>query len=89
MSDVVVVDLARRALMMAIMLGGPLLLVALLVGLIISLVQAVTQIQEQTLAFVPKLVAVALVFLVGLPWMVQMAVRYTTEIFRTIPGLAS
>ena len=89
MSDVLVVDLARRALMMAIMLGGPLLLVALLVGLIISLVQAVTQIQEQTLAFVPKLVAVALVFLIGLPWMVQMAVRYTTEIFRTIPGLAS
>ena len=89
MSDLVVVDLARRALMMAVMLGGPLLLVALVVGLIISLIQAVTQIQEQTLAFVPKLVAVALVFLVGLPWMVQMAVRYTTEIFRTIPGLAS
>ena len=89
MSDVLVVDLARRALMMAVMLGGPLLLVALAVGLIISLVQAVTQIQEQTLAFVPKLVAVALVFLIGLPWMVQLAVRYTTEIFRTIPGLAS
>ena len=89
MSDVVVVDLARRALMMAVMLGGPLLLVALIVGLIVSLVQAVTQVQEQTLAFVPKLVAVAVVFLVGLPWMVQMAVRYTTEIFRTIPGLAS
>ncbi|MBI2797113.1 MAG: flagellar biosynthesis protein FliQ [Gemmatimonadetes bacterium] len=89
MSDLVVVDLARRALMMAVMLGGPLLLVALVVGLIVSLAQAVTQVQEQTLAFVPKLVAVALVFLVGLPWMVQMAVRYTTEIFRTIPGLAS
>ena len=89
MSDVLVVDLARRALMMDVMLGGPLLLVALAVGLIISLVQAVTQIQEQTLAFVPKLVAVALVFLIGLPWMVQLAVRYTTEIFRTIPGLAS
>lgn len=89
MTDLMVVDLARRAMLMALALGGPLLLVALVVGLLISVVQAVTQVQEQTLAFVPKLVAVGLVFLVGLPWMIQMAVTYTTELFRTLPGLAA
>ena len=89
MTDLMVVDFARRAMLMALALGGPLLLVALVVGLLISVVQAVTQVQEQTLAFVPKLVAVGLVFLVGLPWMIQMAVTYTTELFRTLPGLAA
>jgi flagellar biosynthetic protein FliQ len=55
----------------------------------VSVLQAVTQIQEQTLAFVPKLCAVAAVFLVGLPWLMQMAVRYTTELLRSLPSLAS
>jgi flagellar biosynthetic protein FliQ len=89
MNDLVVVDLARRAMMMALALGGPLLLVALVVGLLISVLQAVTQIQEQTLAFVPKLVAVGLVFLIGLPWMLQMAVNFTAELFRSLPSLAA
>ena len=84
-----VVDLARRAMMMALALGGPLLLVALVVGLLISVLQAVTQIQEQTLAFVPKLVAVGLVFLIGLPWMLQLAVNFTAELFRSLPTLAA
>ena len=89
MSDTIVVDLARNALLLAASLAGPMLLVALIVGLIISILQAVTQIQEQTLAFVPKLTAVAMVFLIGLPWMIQTAVRYTTELLRSIPNLAS
>lgn len=89
MTDLVVVDLARRAMLMALALGGPLLLVALVVGLIISVLQAVTQVQEQTLAFVPKLVAVGLVFLIGLPWMLQLAVNFTSELFRSLPALAS
>lgn len=89
MNDLVVVDLARRAMLMALALGGPLLLVALVVGLLVSVLQAVTQVQEQTLAFVPKLVAVGVVFLVGLPWMLQLAVNFTAEIFRSLPGLAA
>lgn len=89
MSDSIVVDLARNALLLAASLAGPMLLVALIVGLIISILQAVTQIQEQTLAFVPKLAAVAMVFLIGLPWMIQTAVRYTAELLRSIPNLAS
>ena len=75
--------------MLALLLAGPLLMVALVVGLVISVVQAVTQIQEQTLSFVPKLFAVAAVFLVALPWMLQMLIRYTTELLRSIPTLVS
>jgi flagellar biosynthetic protein FliQ len=88
-SDALIVDLARNAILMALALAGPMLLVALTVGLLVSVLQAVTQIQEQTLAFVPKLLAVAAVFLIGLPWLMQMAVRYTTELLRSIPTLAN
>lgn len=88
MNDAAIVDLARNALLMAVTLASPMLMVALVVGLLVSIVQAVTQIQEQTLAFVPKLLAVAMVFLIGLPWMIQMAGKYTTELLRSIPSLA-
>jgi len=74
---------------MALTLAAPMLVVALVVGLIISVIQAVTQIQEQTLAFVPKLIAVAAVALIGLPWMIQTAVKYTAELIRMLPQLAS
>ena len=82
-----VLDLARNALVTALFLAGPLLGVALVVGLIVSVVQAVTSIQEQTLSFVPKLFAVGAVFLFLLSWMLQLMVRYTTELFRSLPGL--
>lgn len=88
MGDAVVVDLARRAMLMALLLGAPMLAAALVLGLVVSVLQAVTQIQEQTLAFVPKFIGVAVVFLLGLPWLLQTAVRYTSEIFRAIPGIA-
>jgi flagellar biosynthesis protein FliQ len=88
MSPQLVVDLARNAIMMALMLAAPMLVVALLLGLIVSIFQAVTQIQEQTLAFVPKLLGVAAVFLVALPWIIQTLVRYTTELLRSIPSMA-
>ena len=88
-SHALIVDLARNAIMTALLVAGPLLAVALGVGLIVSVIQAVTQIQEQTLSFVPKLIGVAVVFLVLLPWMLQILVKYTTELFRSIPALAS
>jgi len=68
------------------MVAGPMLVVALGVGLVVSVVQAVTQIQEQTLAFVPKLIAVAATFLIALPWALQLMVKYTTELFRSLPS---
>ena len=82
-----VLDLARNALTVALALAGPLLAVALLVGLVISILQAVTSIQEQTLSFVPKLFAVAGVFLALLSWMLQLMMTYTTELFVSLPNL--
>jgi flagellar biosynthetic protein FliQ len=89
MSHALVVDLARNAVMLALLISGPMLIVALLVGLTVSVLQAVTQIQEQTLAFVPKLVGVSAVFLLALPWIIQLLVKYTTELFRSLPSLIS
>lgn len=89
MSHTLVVDLARNAIMLALLISGPMLIVALLIGLTVSVLQAVTQIQEQTLAFVPKLVGVSAVFLLALPWVLQLLVKYTTELFRSLPSLVS
>ncbi len=83
-----VLDLARSALTTAILLASPRLGVAMVVGLIVSLVQAVTSIQEQTLSFVPKLFAVAVTFILLLSWMLQIMMRFTTEVFLGIPGFA-
>ncbi len=84
-----VLDLARDALTLALMLAGPLLAVAMAVGLIVSLVQAVTSIQEQTLSFVPKLFAVGVTFIVLLSWMLQSMMKFTTDLFVSLPGLVS
>jgi flagellar biosynthetic protein FliQ len=84
-----ILDLARDALFMALTLAGPLLAAALLVGLLVSLIQAVTSIQEQTLSFVPKLFAVAGTFLILLSWMLQNLMEFTTELFVSLPGLVS
>ena len=87
MPHALITDLARNAIMTALLVAAPMLAVALIVGLLISILQTVTQIQEQTLSFVPKLLAVAVVFLLTLPWALQILVRYTTELFRGLPGL--
>jgi flagellar biosynthetic protein FliQ len=89
MSPQLVVDLARNAIVMALLVAAPMLIVALVLGLLVSVLQAVTQIQEQTLAFVPKLLGVSAVFLLALPWILQTLIRYTTELFRSIPSMGS
>ena len=88
-SHQLVVDLARNAIILALLVAAPMLVVALGIGLIVSVIQAVTQIQEQTLSFVPKLVAVSATFLIALPWILQLLIKYTTELFRSLPALAS
>ncbi|HET7321054.1 MAG TPA: flagellar biosynthesis protein FliQ, partial [Longimicrobiaceae bacterium] len=89
MPQALVVDLARNAIMMALLLAGPFLAVSMVVGLVISVLQAVTQIQEQTLSFVPKVFAIGALFLISMPWLIQMMVKYTTELFRSLPSLVS
>lgn len=87
MSFPLVMDLARGAVMLALMLAGPLLAVALVVGIGVAVMQAVTQIQEQTLAFVVKLIAVGIVFVLSLNWLLQTGVRYMVETLTSLPML--
>lgn len=75
--------------MTALMVAAPMLLIALGVGLVVSIIQSVTQIQEQTLAFVPKLVLVGGAFIIGMPWLLQILIRFTTQIIRGIPTMVS
>jgi flagellar biosynthesis protein FliQ len=88
MSPEIAIELVQRTLKLTLMVGGPLLLAALLVGLLISLGQAVTQIQEQTLTFIPKLLAVGGLLVLLLPWIVRTLVEFTLQILRGLPGLA-
>jgi flagellar biosynthetic protein FliQ len=82
-----VVYLASQAMTLALKLGGPMLLVSLCVGLVVSLFQAVTSIQEQTLTFIPKIVGIALIIVVLGPWMVQQTTSYTQDLFNSIPSM--
>ena len=87
MSHQLVIDLSREAIMTALMLAAPLLLIALGVGLTVSIIQSVTQIQEQSLVFVPKLVLVGGAFIVGLPWLLQVLIKFTEQVIRGIPAM--
>ncbi|HKK20433.1 MAG TPA: flagellar biosynthesis protein FliQ [candidate division Zixibacteria bacterium] len=87
MDPQMVVSIGREALMLTLMISGPLLLFALVIGLGISIFQAITQIQEMTLTFVPKIIAVALALLIFLPWMINMATDFTRHMFALIPTL--
>jgi flagellar biosynthetic protein FliQ len=81
-----VLTMGQEALFMLLMVSAPVLGTALLVGLLVSLFQAVTQIHEATLAFVPKLIAVVVVFAVVGPWMLTMLVEYIRRMIEAIPG---
>ncbi|NNJ27654.1 flagellar biosynthetic protein FliQ [Alienimonas chondri] len=90
MSPDVAADLSREALLTALLLGLPVLAAAAGIGLLVSLFQAVTQLQDQTLSFVPKIAAMAGVTLLALPWMIQLACDYTTDLFQNIgPNLGN
>src|SRR5689334_9558653 len=76
MSSGLAVDLVRHAVTLALMTAAPLLLTALVVGVVVSLIQAVTQLQEQTLTFIPKLLTLGLVFVITLPWLLSQLIEY-------------
>jgi flagellar biosynthetic protein FliQ len=82
-----VVNLASQAITLALSVAGPLLLASLVIGLVISVFQAVTQIQEQTLSLIPKIVGIVLVIVVLGPWMVNKMVTYTQNLYGSIPSL--
>lgn len=79
------IDLGRQALTMAILIGAPVLLVGALMGLLIGLAQALTQIQDQTISFVPKIVMMMLVLVLCLPWIIEQMVAYSQDLIVNIP----
>jgi flagellar biosynthesis protein FliQ len=87
MTDSSVIDIAVQAILLATKLSAPILLVTLAIGLGVGLLQSATQIQEQTLTFVPKLAGVALVILVGGHWMLAEVTGFTENLFDMIPTL--
>lgn len=84
MSEMMIMTIIKKALVAGIMVAGPILMISLIVGLIISIFQATTQIQEQTLTFVPKLITIILVMVILGPWMLNKLVLLTTELFSMI-----
>jgi flagellar biosynthetic protein FliQ len=85
MTEEIVLNLGRDAIWTTIALAAPLLLASLVVGLVVSIFQAVTQINEATLTFIPKMLAIVVVLVVMAPWMTQMITSYTTELFTSLP----
>ncbi|GAB3789591.1 flagellar biosynthesis protein FliQ [Dyella agri] len=82
-----IMEIGQHALYVAMLVAAPLLLTALAVGLLIGVVQAATQINEMTLSFIPKLIAMALVALIAGPWMLRLLVHYTTQLIESLPGV--
>ena len=87
MNEDTVIQLVVGAVELALKVGLPLLLIGLAVGLVVSVFQAVTQIQEQTLTFIPKILATVAVLVIGGPWMLDQLLQYTTELWLSIPDL--
>jgi flagellar biosynthetic protein FliQ len=87
MTDTSVVEIAIQAMILTAKLTGPFLAVSLAIGFAVSLFQSVTQVQEVTLTFVPKLAGIGLVLALGGHWMLSEMISYTTQLFDTIPRL--
>ena len=88
MTPEMVMTLAHEAMYIALLLAAPLLLVSLVVGLVVSLFQAATQINESTLSFIPKLVAIAVTLVIAGPWMLTTMLDYMHRMFTSIPAFA-
>lgn len=84
MDETWVIDLAKHSLQTMLLVGGPLLGVALVVGLVVSIFQALTQINEATLTFIPKIFAMAGAILVMGPWMLRVLVTFTTNLYENL-----
>ncbi len=84
MSEQMVINLAREAVGVALMVVGPILAASLITGVVVSIFQATTQINEQTLAFIPKIVAVMITLVVLGPWMLRVLVAFGTEVLQNI-----
>ena len=87
MNQDTVTNLAAQAMSLAMKVAGPLLITALVIGLLVSIFQAVTQIQEQSLSLIPKIIGIAVVIVLLGPWMLGQLVAYTTALYTSIPTM--
>ncbi len=85
MTQEMVIYIAREALSVALLVSAPMLLLGMLVGIIVSIFQATTQIQEQTLTFVPKIIVVMLAMVILGPWMLTIITQFTYNLFSNLP----
>ena len=89
MTPETVMSIAYQAMMVTLYLGAPLLLTALLIGLLVSLFQAATQINEMTLSFIPKILGVFAVLIIAGPWLLSLIIDFTRTLFQNLPFLVS
>lgn len=87
MTPELIMTIAQRALEITILLAAPLLLAGLVIGLLVGVFQAATQINESTLSFIPKLLGMAATLVIAGPWMLKLIVSYTRELFESIPSM--
>jgi flagellar biosynthetic protein FliQ len=87
MNSTAVIAMVREALELTLIISAPLLLTALCAGLVVSIFQAATQINEMTLSFIPKLIAVFAAVVIAGPWMLQLLIDYTQRLLTNIPGM--
>ena len=87
MTQDTVISVAVSAMELALKIGAPIMLVGLVIGLAVSVFQAVTQIQEQTLAFIPKIVGMAVLVVIAGPWMLGQLITWTQQLYGGIPGM--
>ncbi len=87
MTDTTIIELGMRTMMVALKLSAPILVTSLVIGFVVSLFQSMTQIQEFTLAFVPKLIGVGLVLLLCGNWMLHTLIAFTVDLFESIPAM--
>ena len=83
-----VLDLGKQAMLLTLLIASPVLLLGLLVGVLVSILQSVTQIQEMTLTFVPKLIVTVLSLIFFGPWMMGLLMNFTIQLFNLLPGLS-
>lgn len=87
MSTDMAIQIGRDALFMVMLISAPMLGLGLLVGILVSIFQAITQIQEQTLSFIPKIIAVFVAILIFGPWMLNLMIGYTRDLFLHLPEM--
>lgn len=87
MTEEYVITLGKQALTLTLFLAAPMLISGLFIGLVIGILQAVTQVHEMTITFVPKIVFVLISLMLALPWLMNMIIDFTTQLFQNIPNI--